>query len=579
MSLLRSLSDGLRSLLRKEQVDRELNEELGAYLEMATEAKMKHGMSRKDALREVRLERGSLEVTKEVVRSAGWESLVETLWQDSRFAIRVLRKNLAFAAVAVLTLALGIGATASIFSVVDAVLLRPLPYRDPNRLVSLYEDRSSTGFPHKQFTPANYADCKQQNSIFGDVAAIDADRFYNLTSSGAAPERLWAEGVSWNLFSILGTTPLRGRVFRPEEDMPGGEHVVLISYRLWRGRFGGDPNLIGQDIFLNGEKYTVVGVMPPGFSFPNKSADLWVPIAFTPQGLADRGAHFLTIVGTLQTGVTVAQANAQLRVLSQNLRQQYMDVMQFVDGFVAVPLQEVYTGEARAGLAVLVVAVAFILLIACANIANLLLSRATARQREIALRTALGAARSRIVCQLLTESGVLATVGGVLGILLTEASFSFLKNLIPEDLSRTVSLTLNIPILAFAIVISLASTFLFGLAPALRISKTDVSDSLKEGGRGSTGSRSKRLGNLLVVGEIALSLLLLVASGLLLQSLANLRRLDPGFRADHLLTARIDLPEAAYPDFTRRTQLFQSILERVRTLPGVSSAGLPAFYL
>jgi len=349
---------------------------------------------------------------------------------------------------------------------------------------------------------------------------------------------------------------------------------VLISYRLWRGRFGGDPNLIGEDIFLNGEKYTVVGVMPPGFSFPNKSADLWVPIAFTPQGLADRSAHFLTVVGTLQTGVTVAQANAQLRVLSQNLRQQYMDVMQFVDGFVAVPLQEVYTGDARAGLTVLVVAVAFILLIACANIANLLLSRATARQREIALRTALGAARSRIVCQLLTESGVLATVGGVLGILLTEASFSFLKNLIPQDLSRTVSLTLNISILAFAIVISLASTFLFGLAPALRISKTDVSDSLKEGGRGNTGSRSKRLGNLLVVGEIALSLLLLVASGLLLQSLANLRRLDPGFRADHLLTARVDVPEAAYPDFTRRTQLFQSILERVRALPGVSSAGL-----
>src|SRR6267154_168982 len=484
MSLLRSLSDGLRALFRKERIEGELDEELRGFLELAAEEKMKQGMSLKDALRAVRLERSNLEVTKEEVRSARWESFLETCWQDLRFAVRMLHKSPGFTAVAVLTLTLGIGATASIFSVVDAVLLRRLPYRNASRLVSLYEDRSSTGFHRRQFTPANFADCKAQTALFEDVAAIDADRFYNLTGNAGTPERLSAEGTTHNLFSILGVQPVLGRVFLPEEDTAGSEHVVLLSYRLWLSRFGGDRNVVGQTVLLNSEKYSVVGVMPPWFSFPNKDADLWVPTAFTPQQLADRGAHFLTIIAALQPGVGVAQANSQLRVLSQNLRQQHMDIMRFVDGFAAVPLQEVYTHDVRGGLTILLVAVAFILLIACANIANLLLSRATVRQREISLRSALGAGRARIVRQLLTESAVLATAGGMLGILLTEASFTFLKALIPGDLSRTLSLTLNLPVLAFAILISLASTFLFGLTPALQISKTDVSDSLKEGGRG-----------------------------------------------------------------------------------------------
>src|SRR5260221_10078756 len=411
MPLLRNITSGLRSLFRMDQVDRELNEELGSYLEMAAEEKMKQGMGRKDALRKVRLERGSLEVTKEVVRSGGWESFVETLWQDLRFAARMLRKSPGFTAVAVLTLTLGIGATASIFSVVDAVLVRRLPYRNPSRLISLYQDRSSTGFHRRQFTPANFVDCKAQTAIFEDVAAIDADRFYNLTENTGTPERLSAEGVTHNLFSILGVQPVLGRVFLPEEDTAGSEHVVLLSYRLWLSRFGRNRNVVGQTVLLNGEKYSVVGIMPAWFSFPNKDADLWVPTAFTPQELADRGAHFLSIIAALQPGVGVAQANSQLRVLSQNLRQQHMDIMRFVDGFAAVPLREVYTHDVRGGLTILLVAVAFILLIACANIANLLLSRATVRQREISLRSALGAGRARIVRQLLTESAVLATAG------------------------------------------------------------------------------------------------------------------------------------------------------------------------
>jgi predicted permease len=573
MSLLRSITSGLRSLFRKEQVSQEFDEELNGFLDLAAEEKMKQGLSHKDALRAVRLERGSVEVTREVVRSAGWEFFIETLWQDLGYALRTLHKSPGFAAVAVLTLTLGIGATASIFSVVDAVLLRRLPYPNANRLVSLYEDRTSTGFHRRQFTPANFADCRADTAIFADVAAVDADRFYNLTGNDGTPERLSAEGVTHNLFSILGVQPIVGRLFLPEEDSAGSEHVVLLSHRLWLSSFGADRNVLGEAILLNGEKYSVVGVMPPWFSFPNKDADLWVPTAFTPQQLADRGAHFLTVVGALQPGVSVSQANAELRVLSQNLRQQHVDIMRFVDRFDAVPLQEVYTEDVRGGLIVLLVAVAFILLIACSNVANLLLSRATARQREIALRSALGAGRGRIVRQLLTESVVLATAGGVLGLLLTKANFTFLKTLIPEDLSRTISLTLNFSVLGFVIFVSFASTFLFGLTPALRMSKPDLTDSLKEGGRGGTSPRSKSLSNLLVIGEIALSVVLLVASGLLLKSFANLREANPGFRSDEVLTAQIDVPDGKYRNFLRRTDFFQAVLQRVTALPRVNSAG------
>lgn len=563
----------LRKLLSHRDLELDLLEEIREHLEEKIEELVAGGMPRQEAAHAARREFGNVTLIEEDSRAVWQRSYLENFATDVCYGLRVLRKNPGFTAVAVLTLMLGIGATSAIFSVVDAVLLRSLPYRDPNRLVSLYEDRGRTGFPRKEFTPANYVDCKAQTQIFEDVAAIDADRVYNLTGNGADPERLSGEGVTQNLFSILGTRPLLGRVFSREEDKLGSERVVLLSHRLWLGRFGGDRKEVGRSILLNGEKYSVIGVMPAGFSFPNKNADLWVPMAFSSQDLADRGSHFLMVIAALRPNVSIEQANAELLVLSQRLRREHMDVMRFVDRFFADPLQDIYTRDVRRGLIVLLAAVAFILLIACANIANLLLSRAAIRQREIALRMALGAGRVRVVQQLLTESAVLALAGGILGIVLTEGNLRFLKNLIPDDLSRTLSITLNLPVLGFAILISLVSTFLFGLAPALQTSKVDVSQSLKEGGRGGTGARRKSLGNLLVVGEIALSLMLLVASGLLIESFAHLRRLDPGFRSDHVLTARVEVPETKYRDFSQKTQFFQTVLERVRALPGVTSAG------
>jgi putative ABC transport system permease protein len=501
---------------------------------------------------------------------------MRTLIQDLRYGVRLLARSPGFTAIALLTLTLGIGATAAIFSVVDAVLLRSLPYREPQRLVSVFEDFSAVGFPRNTPAPGNYVECKAQTQIFEDAAAT-LQRVYNLTAGPGGhsgdPEELQGAGVTYNLFSMLGTKPALGRVFLPEEDRPGAAYVVLISHGLWKRRFGGDRSLIGRDILLNGENYTVLGVMPPGFSYPTKDVEIWSPIAFTPEQLANYGMHYLYVVARLRPGVTLAKANAELEVLCKRLARAYPETNREIQRFFAEPLHETYTREARSGLIVLMAAVAFILLIACANIANLLLSRATGRQREIAVRTALGAGRVRIVRQMLTESALLATGGGLLGILLADWCFNFLKNLIPEDLSHTVSLTLDLRVLGFAVAIALASSFLFGMAPALQVSKLDFNDVLKEGGRGSAGSRRRIFRNLLVIGEVALSLMLLVGSGLLLESFSRLRGLDPGFHSDHVLAIRLEVPRTRYGEFAKRSEFFERVLERVRALPGVKAGG------
>jgi putative ABC transport system permease protein len=505
---------------------------------------------------------------------------MRTLIQDLRYGLRLLARSPGFTAIALLTLTLGIGATAAIFSVVDAVLLRALPYRDPQRLVSVFEDQSQVGFPRNTPAPGNYAEWKAQTQIFEDAAAAaEYGRFhvFNLTGETAAgaaePEKLQSASVTRNLFSVLGARPALGRVFLPEEDRPGGPRVVLISHGLWKRRFAGDPGLVGRAIVLNGEKYTVVGVMPAGFAYPSANADIWTPMAFTQEQLTQRGSHYLEVVARLRAGVTLAQANAGLQVVCKRLAQAYPDTNADVQRFFAEPLHETYTQGARTGLTVLMAAVGCILLIACANIANLLLARATGRQREIAVRTALGAARGRIVRQMLTESLLLAAGGGLLGILLADWCFNFLRNLIPVDLSHSVSLALDPGVLAFAVAISLASSLLFGMAPALQISRIDLNGVLKEGGRGSAGPRRAMLRNLLVIGEVALSLILMVGSALLLESFAKLRGVDPGFRADHVLTMRVDAPVTKYGDFTKRSQFFARVLERVRALPRVEAAG------
>jgi putative ABC transport system permease protein len=377
---------------------------------------------------------------------------MRALIQDLRYGLRMLSRSPGFTAIALLTLTLGIGATSAIFSVVDAVLLRSLPYREPQRLASVFEDMSGTGFPRNTPAPGNYADWKAQTRVFEDAAAL-VERVYSLTSAHGEPENIDGVAVTQNLFSVLGAKPALGRVFEPEEDRPGAARVVLVSHGLWVRRFGGDPGMVGREIILNSEKYTVVGVMPPGFSYPYKDVNIWAPVAFTPQQLAQRGAHYLNVVARLRPGITLAKANAELQVLCKRLGRAYPDTNAGISRFFAEPLQDTYTHDAHAGLMLLMAAVVFILLIACANIANLLLSRAAGRQREIAVRTALGAPRSRIVRQMLTESALLAAGGGLLGIVVAGWCFSFLANLIPPDLSLTVPLGLDLHVLAFAVAV------------------------------------------------------------------------------------------------------------------------------
>ena len=494
-----------------------------------------------------------------------------TLGQDLRYGLRMLAKSPGFTAAALLTLTLGIGATAAIFSVVDAVLLRSLPFRDPDRLVTVYEDISKMGFPRNTPAPGNYADWKAQTQIFEDTAAV-VWQVYDLSGKGEEPEKLEGQLATYNLFSLLGVKPELGRVFLAEEDRPGATHVVLISHDLWKRRFAEDRKIVGREILLNNEKYTVVGVMPSGFHFPVKETEVWTPARFTAQALSNRGDHYLRVFARLQPGVTVEKANAELAVLLQTRKNQDPD-LRGMDRFFAEPLQLSFTYQVRRGLLVLLAAVGFILLIACANIANLLLSRSSGRRREIAVRAALGADRGRVVRQLLTESALIALGGGALGILLADWCFLFLKNLIPEDLSRTVDLTLDLRVVTFAVAASLISSLLFGLAPAIQISSTDLNDVLKQGGRGSSGVRRKSFRNALVVGEVALSLVLLIGSALMIESFANLRGLNPGFQADHVLTMRLEVPRNKYGAFATRTQFFQNVLERVRALPGVKAVG------
>jgi putative ABC transport system permease protein len=503
---------------------------------------------------------------------------MNTLWQDVRYGLRMLVKSPGFTVVAVVALALGIGANTAIFSIVNAMLLRPLPYGEPDRLVVVWETNPDLSSPylrtHNEASPANFLDWRQQQTVFEDIAAY---RFndYNLTG-GDAPEQLLGNPVTANMFDVLKVRPLLGRTFRPEDGDPKSDRVVVLSYGLWQRRFGGDANIVGRQLNLNGNPTTVVGVMPADFEFPAPFSQLWTALRFANDTPPSRTAHFLYTRARLKPGVSLQQAEAEMQTIAARLRQQYPDT-NTNRSVRLVPLHTQTVEQARTGLLVLLGAVGFVLLIACANVANLMLARATARYREIAIRTALGAGRWRIVRQLLTESVLLSVLGGALGVLLALWGIDLLTAAVPREFALYVygwnQIKLDRWVLAFTFGVSVLTGVLFGLVPALQASKTDLNEALKEGGRGTVGHARRRFRNALVVVEVALALVLLVGAGLLGKSFLRLLEVKPGFDPHNVITAQLTLPSARYEKDEQVVQFFTQLTERVAAQPGVEAVG------
>jgi len=569
MSLLQNIVGGLRSLLRRKQVCQELDEELNAFLGMAAEGKMKDGMSREEALRAVRLERGNMESAKETVRTAGWESFVETCWQDLRLGLRTLRKSAGFSAIAILILALGIGANTAIFSVVYAVLLRPLPFQNPSRLV--WSWGACAQCDRAAVAPLDFLDYRAQNQSFEYYGAMAVgESLFNLTGNDR-PVQIKGAMITAGYFEALGVQPRFGRVFSVADEQVTDPQTIILSHHLWQDRFGGDPGVVGKTISLDGESRTVIGALSK--DMPSLSdADIWFPAAFRNQGMQSRRSHFLRPIGLLKSGVTIAQAQSEMSGIAERLARQYPDTNHGF-GVKLEPLQTVLIGNVGPAFMILVGAVALVLLIACANIASLLFARNTAREREIAIRTALGAGRRRLLRQLLTESLVLALAGGVAGIFLAAASVELLKRLGPQSLPRLDEVNVSGVVLAFTFVTSIFTGILFGLAPALKASRRDLTRSLKEGGASGESRSKHRAYDSLVVAEVALSVVVLIASGLLFNSFWRLMRVHLGFDPANVLTTELSLISPRYNDAPPREAFFNQLQDRLQSSPAVKSVG------
>ncbi len=493
------------------------------------------------------------------------------LLQDLRYGLRMMRRNPGFTVIAIISLALGIGANTAIFSLVNAVLLRPLAFPEPDELVLVWEDAPERGTPQDTPAPANYADWKTQNQVFEDMAAL-APRSFNLTGDGE-PERVFTYGITANLWPLLGASPALGRSFTPGDDKPEASNVVIISHHLWQNRFGGDPDVLGKSLQLNGESHQVIGVMPAGFQLFQAATDAWLPMKFTPQQLANRAGHYLMVVARMKNQVTLEQAQTDIGAISQRIAQADPANAAGLRAAV-VPMHEQFAGKIRRPLLVLLGAAGFVLLIACANIASLLLSRASSRSRELAIRRALGAGRLRIARQLLTEGLLLALCGGIAGVFVAAWSFEILSQLIPADLRLTTRLTIDPQMLGYTLLISIITGVVFGLVPAWQASKEGVNVRLKQSGGGSRlGASHRALRSAMVISEIALALVLLVGAGLLMQTFYKLRQQYSGLRPEQVLTARTELLAQKYTDFAKRVTFYDEVLERVKNLPGVVSAG------
>ncbi len=506
---------------------------------------------------------------------------MNTFWQDFRFALRSFLRTPAFTAVAVLTLALGIGANTAIFSVLNVVLFHPLPYPDSGRLVMVWMRFTDIGIPKDQnwVSAPEFHDLSELNRSFSGLAAMDTTTF-NL-GLGGRPESVSGAQVSPALFSILGIQPRLGRTFLPEEAQPGRDRVIVLSDALWRRAFAADPQIVGKDIVVSGQTMNIVGVMPPGFEYPTP-CELWTPLAFPPDAFDpnNRGSHGLLVLARIRPGLSLEQARSDMAAVSRSIIEKARDYPYERFHFTVLlnPLLEETVGDVRTSLWILMGAVGFVLLLACANVAGLLLVRSSARQREIAIRVALGAATGRIVRQMLTESVTLSVIGGLAGLLLTPALLKALVAFSADALPRVVSTDIDLRALLFTTAVALATGVLFGLAPALGARHDLRYDILKEGGRTSTGGAgTRRLRRLFVAAQAALALVLLACSGLLLRSFAEILKLDPGFRPEGVLTAQVVLPVQKYPNPENWRTFFNELIARIETLPGVDAAGSVAF--
>jgi putative ABC transport system permease protein len=569
----------LRSLFHRRAADGQLDSELHFHLEHQTAANLAAGMSPAEARRAAIHELGGVEQLKEECRDMRKVNWMPDLAQDVRYGLRMLRKAPGFTAVAILTLALGIGANTAIFSVVDALLLRPLPYRNSNQLAMVWEDDMAfaLGEKHNVVSSANFVDWQAQQHAFDSMAYFADDRA-NLTG-GNGPQVVIGQLTSANFFDVLGVKPILGHAFLPANGTAGNDHVAVLSYGLWKERYGANLAIVGSSIELDGAAYTVVGVAPANFdafiaegSLTGEHAQLWVPFVLLPK-YRDRTkvGRFLTVVARLKPGVSLEQAQSQMNVIAARLAAKYPDYNRGW-GVNVVPIREEVSGAVRPALLILLGAVGFVLLIACANVASLFLSRAAGRRKEMAVRAALGASRWRIVRQLLSESVLLAFLGGALGVALAIWGTNALLHSLPQKLLDISSAPIDFRVLAFAAGATLLSGILFGILPSYTAAHSEIAGSLQETGRGSTLNRRNRLiHSALVVTEIALALVLLAGAGLLIESFSRLTHVNPGFNADHLLTFKLSLPDKKYKDDPSLIAFYHELLEKLSHVPGVRS--------
>ena len=561
MSFARRARSLIRNLFRRDRVERELDLEVRGYAEMLEADKISNGLSRPEAHREALLELGGVEQVKEQVREVRMGNLLENLWQDLRYGCRTLAKNPGFTAVAVVSLALGIGGNSAMFSIVNGVLLQPLPYPEPNRLVRV------TGY-----YPKGALHVLQLDSRTMEVAGYQPGSEFNLTGRGEAT-RLEGSAVSANLFSILGSHPSIGRTFEAGDDIPGADRIVILSHALWQKKFGADPAIIGKMITLDGVGREVVGVMPASFGFPSFEKELWVPLRMDSRDSEDFwGKGFMPLIARLRPGANISQAQNELRPLVLHAIAQFSYPMArtWNENAAVLLLQEDQVRDVRRKLLLLLCAVGFVLLIACANVASLLLSRAVARGKEIALRVSLGASRGRIIRQLLTESVVLALAGGSLGLALAFVFLAVLKSALPAETPRLSQAGMDWQSLGFVALLAVLSGVISGLVPALSASRVNLAGAIKTGGQRSKGAAGVRLRSWLVAGEVTLTVVLVVGAGLLIKSLWRLTQVDPGFRAERILTVRISPNQSAADDRAACVALYDELLRRVRGIGEIS---------